>query len=224
MRFPTLALLLVAVALPLAVAAPVPKVPDAELRKAFGPFVETDASAATFANGRLTLASKGMACPNFFGNDNRPAAYRTERAVKGDFTLEVTLLTASRPTQANPKDDVRVHSGVYICQGTEVVRVGKFVRVVTHENKVLHDESLWCQHDGSGSRLAAHAHDKPAEVRLVRAGSLVDVLVRTDKGDWRKRFTITTRFGDEVTVGVALMPEAAQPAEATFADFKLKAQ
>lgn len=204
-------------------AAPVPKVADAELRKAFGPFADTDDATATFANGRLTLASKGKARRNFF-DDGKLVGYRTEREATGDFTLEVTLLTTARPKQDNPMHDARVLSGVYVRHGTEVLMVGKFVRTATHENKAIHDESLWLQHDGSGTRLDGGAHDETAEVRLVRTGPAVEVFLRTGNRDWRKYATTKTRFTGDVTVGVCLLPEVDQPTEAAFTGFKLKAK
>lgn len=215
------AILLPVLVLPFAVAAPVPKVVDAELRKAFGPFVETDDATAKFANGRLILASTGKARSNFFSGD-QAVAYRTEREAKGDFTLEVTLLTASRPKQDNPTHDARIRSGVYIRHGTSVLTVGRFVRTATHENKPFHDESLWMQHDGSGTQLAPCPHDETAEVRLVREGKKVEVFIRTGKGDWRRRAGVAVSFEAEVTVGVCLQPEVDQPAEAAFTDFRLK--
>lgn len=209
----------------LAVAAPVPKADQQQLRAAFGTVPESDAFAATFASGRLTLATKGKAHRSFFDN-GKLVAPRTEREVKGDFTLDVTLLTTARPKQENPKHDARVQSGVYVRSGTETVRFGKFVRVATSDDgkKTIHDESLWVEHDGSGSRIDGCAHDEVVRVRLVKAGPTVTGFVRTDKGEWKPAFTKTTRMADEVTVGVVLLSEVDRAVDATFADFTLSAK
>ena len=220
-RLALLSLLLV----PFAVAAPVPKADQQRLRAAFGAVPESDAFAATFANGRLTLVTKGKAHRSFF-DDGKLVAPRTEREVRGDFTLDATLHATSRPRQDGPKHDARVQSGLYVRGDTETVLFGKFVRVATSDDgkRTVHDESLWVQHDGSGSRIDGCPHDEVVRVRLVKAGPKVTGFVRTDKGEWKPAFTKTTRMAGEVTVGVVLLSEVDQAVVATFADFKLTAK
>jgi len=213
---PTLALALM---LP---AAPVPKADQQQLRAAFGTVPESDAFSATFANGRLTLTTKGKAHRSFF-DDGKLVAPRTEREVKGDFTLDVTLYPTSRPKQDGPKHDARVQSGVYVRGDTETVLFGKFVRAATSDDgkRTVHDESLWVQHDGSGSRIDGCGHDEVVRVRLVKAGPKVTGFVRNDKGEWKSAFTKKTGMADAVTVGVVLLSAVDQAVDATFADFTL---
>lgn len=213
---PTLALALM---LP---AAPVPKVNVAVLQAAFGTIPMSDDFKGTFDGGRLTLEGLGKARPGFI-DDGKLAAFRTERDAKGDFTVEVLLLTAERPTQDSPKHDARCRSGLYIRGDTETVCVGKFVRVATSDDgkRTVHDESLWLQHGGSGSHLSVWSHDEPMRVRLVKTGNNVEVYVHRGSDGWKRRTRVETTLGDEVTVGVALLPEVNQKVKASFADFKL---
>lgn len=206
-------------------AAPVPKADQQKLRAAFGTVPESDDFSAAFAGGRFTLSTKGKAHRSFY-DDGKLVAPRSERAVTGDFTLNATLLATSRPKQTGPKHDARVQSGVYVRGDTETVLFGKFVRAATTDDgkRAVHDESLWVQHDGSGSRIDGCAHDEVVRVRLVKAGPTVTGFVRNDKGEWKSAFAKTTRMADAVTVGVALLSEVDQAVDATFADFKLSAK
>ena len=202
-----------------AVAAPVPKQDQDALRKAFGTFAETDDGGVAFADGRLTLTGKKRR-HDFFDN-GRPVAYRTERDAAGDFEMSATLLTTTRPKQAKLTDDVRAWSGLYIRVGAKTIRFGKLVRTVTHENKESRDESLWFQHDGTGTRIDGCNHDAVADVRLVKTAESVELFTRDGKNEWARRHTVKAALGDEATVGVFLLVEADHPIEATFADFRL---
>lgn len=202
--------------------APVPKQNFAALQAAFGTVPESDDFNAKFTQGRLTLVSKGKAFRSFY-DDGRLVAPRTERNLSGDFTVEVTLHATSRPKQTVPKQDARVQSGLYIRCETEVVRVGRFVRVATSDDgkKTIHDESLWVEYNGAGSRIVECAHDDRVEVRMVKTAEKIQGFVRRDSGEWSHSFTRATRMGADVTVGVALLPEVDQEASATFEDFKV---